>query len=203
MTKILVVVLGFASVITGLGQDFRSQISVGTDWNFPVSNKEFAGNVSFRSLKIKYRDWINEKLTVGGDLGFAHYQDRLPPDVYGTAPTLIYAELFTHATSYTATLAGEYQFMPYAVVMPHAGFGLGVSHNQYFLFYNRFEDSEKSWGLILRPHVGATVRFGKEATWGINAGIQFDFATSKVPDYDYKNFSTVGFYLGVIKLRRA
>ncbi len=183
-------------------QFFDKYYSVVFDVNKPLSNTEFIKNTSTRGAKFIYREFINEKFSVGGEFGLATYNDYVPPAVYTNGNTSIYTDFFGYAYNYSLTLSGEYYFITDKWIMPYAGFGFGAAYNRYTIFYNIYGDEDKKWGALFRPNVGTLMRFGKKTSWGATAGIHLDFSTAKSKDFDYKNFSNLGFQIGLVYMKR-
>jgi hypothetical protein len=190
-----------ASMNVALAQDFRKYYSIVFDANKPLSNKEYIDNISTRGAKFVYREFINERFTMGGELGFATYNDHLPPGVYGSNPA-VYAEVFSYVYNYTLTLSGEYYFVKNRWILPYAGLGLGVSYSRIDAYYNIFQDEEKKWGALIRPNAGVLMRFGKTSRWGASIGLHLDYSTIKSENFDYKNFSNLGLQAGLFVMIR-
>ena len=186
----------------GLGQEFKKYYAVVTDVNKPLSNTEFLKKTSTRGAKFIYREFINEKLAMGGEVGFVTYNDYIPPTVYTSGNTSIYTDLYSYVYHYSATLSGEYYFITNQWIMPYAGLGIGVAYNRLTAYYNIFQDEEKKWGALFRPNVGTLMRFGNKARWGATFGVHFDYSTIKSTDFDYKNFTNLGFQAGLMVIIR-
>jgi hypothetical protein len=187
-------------------QYFSKYFGAALDVNKPIVNTEFIGATSTRGMKIMYREFINDRLTVGGEATLATFKDYLAPAVYTSSSnpnTSIYTDIYPFVYSYTLTFAGEYFFTTEKGVMPFAGFGLGAAHNQFTMYYNVYQQEDKRWGAIIRPHAGVIVRFGKESNWGLMAAAHLGYATTKSTDTDYNNgFATIGIQLGLVFLKQ-
>jgi hypothetical protein len=184
-------------------QDYSKYFSVTLDFNKPIVNKEFISNISQKSYKLVYREFITERFTVGGELGMATYSDYIPPYVYVQDNTSIYTDIYSYVYNYTIALSGEYFFTTDKVVMPYAGLGLGAAYNQFTMFFNVFQQQDNRWGAMVRPHAGAILRFGKKSNWGVMSDLHLDYSTTKSEDTDYNNgFANVGLQFGLVYLKR-
>jgi len=182
----------------GQGQFMNKYFGMVWDVNKPLSNTEFIKNISPLGLKITYREFVNQKFSIGVDLGFASYEDHLEPAIYVDGNTSTFAELYGYAFNTSLTLAGEYYFLTDKPVMPYVGFGLGAAYNKYTMYYNIFDNQDKVWGLMLRPSAGALISFGKNSPLGVITGLHYDYATTKSSDFDYENFSSLGIQVGLV-----
>jgi hypothetical protein len=184
-------------------QVYSKYFAATLDINKPILNKEFINKFSQNSYKLIYREFITERLTVGGELGMATYSDYIPPYVYVQDNTSIYTDIYPYVYNYSIALSGEYFFTTDKIVMPYAGFGLGAAYNQFTMYYNVFQQQDSRWGAMVRPHAGAIFRFGKESNWGLISDVHLDYATTKSEDTDYnKGFANVGLQLGLVYLKR-
>jgi hypothetical protein len=188
--------------MTCVAQTFDKYYALVVDVNKPLSNTEFVKQISMRGAKFIYRESIGEKFSAGAEIGFATYNDYLPPTVYTSGNKSIYTDLYTYVYNYTLAISGEYYFVTQSWIMPYAGLGLGVSYNRFTAYYNIFQDEDKAWGGLVRPHVGTLFKFGKRSAWGANLAIHLDYSTTKSEDWDYKNFSNVGLQAGLVYMMR-
>lgn len=191
-------------VVAGsLQAQFSKYYAAGFDFNMPIVNREFIDNFSQQSYKLVYREFVNDRLTVGGELGMATYNDYIPPYVYQQDNLSIYTDIFSYVYNYTLTVSGEYFFTTEKIAMPYAGFGIGAAYNQFTMYYNVYQQQDKRWGALIRPHAGVIVRFSKNSNWGVMTDLHLDYATTKSQDTDYNNgFANVGLQVGLVYLKR-
>jgi hypothetical protein len=178
------------------GQDFKKYYSLVWDFNAPISNRELISKSTLRSGRFIYRETINNRFSVGGDIGFATYHDHLPPDVYTSGNNSLYAEVFPFAYNYTFTFSGEYYYLDQDRLKAFAGIGIGASYNKFTAYYNVFSNEDKTWGALFRPNTGVLVRLGKKWRWAGRIAFHLDYATNKSTDFDYKNFINAGLDAG-------
>ena len=204
MRSIVIIILVFTINLAGWGQDFRKYFGVAIDFNKPIVNKEFISSLSKKGYKVVYREFINDRLSIGGEAALASYNGYIPPAVYTQDDlTFIYTDIYAYVYSYSLAFSGEYFFSTKNIVMPYSGVGLGVAYNQFTMFYNVYKQQDNRWGALVRPHGGAILRFSKKSNWGIMADVHLDYATTKSEDTDYdKGFATVGFQAGLVFIRQ-
>jgi outer membrane protein W len=109
-------------------------------------------------------------------------------------------DYFNNVFQAAAVVSGQYYFPigDNEHFFPYAGLGLGANRNSYSVSYNIYNDEEQHWGFLARPEAGMVVRIGSRRKFGLLAAVHYDFSTNKSENYGYKNFSTVGFQLGVM-----
>ena len=202
MIRFFLPLIFIGNCIPGLSQDFKKYYAIVFDANMPLSNKDFVDNISKRGARFIYREHINSKFSVGGDLGFATYNDRLPPQTYTNGNTTVFAELFNYVYNYTLSLSGEYYFTEEKWIKPFAGLGIGMCYSRYTFYYNVFADQDRAWGGLVRPNVGTLLRFGKRSRLAARISIHFDYSTTKSADFDYNNFTNLGADAGLTLLFR-
>lgn len=202
MIRFFLIFIFAGSFIPGISQDFKKYYAVVFDANKPLTNKEFINNPSTRGGRFIYRESINNRFSAGGEIGFATYNDHLPPQTYPSGSSTVFAELFTYAYNYSLTISGEYYFTEGMWIKPFVGFGLGAAYNRYTSFYNVFADSDGVWGALFRPNAGALMRFGKKSRWAGRVSTHFDYSTTKSPNFDYNSFINVGVDAGITLIVR-
>ena len=99
-------------------------------------------------------------------------------------------------------MSGQYYFKQEDEdrLFPYAGLGLGASTNQYVLYYNIYQDTERSWGFLVRPEAGVIFRFTDRSSLGVMAAVHFDYSTNKSDNFAYNSFSALGFQLGLVSM---
>jgi len=68
------------------------------------------------------------------------------------------------------------------------------------LYYNIYEDTERSWGFLARPEIGVLFRFTERGSVGVMAAIHYDYSTNKSVKFDYDHFSSFGFQIGLMAM---
>jgi opacity protein-like surface antigen len=199
--RVLVVFVVFAlSSLVASAQYYDKLYFIDWNLNQPLTNTDFVGNTSTRGGRVGFRQFINENIGVGVDINWAGYDDYIERQTYASTNGALTTDFFKYVESYAGTVVTDYYFLTDSKLMPYAGLGLGAGYNNYKLYYNVFSSSEGSWGFVVRPQAGAWLRFGERSTWALHAGVHYGFSTSHNKELDYKNFSNVGFQIGLVKL---
>jgi hypothetical protein len=175
---------------------------VNLDVNKPLSNTSWVSNTSARGIRAGYRVFINRQFSAGIDISWTAFDQYIPTETYVNGPTSITTDYFRYIYSYSAALSGQYNFDVGSgdKFFPYAGLGLGAMNNDFVLYYNAYQDAERSWGFLARPEAGVLVKFGSRRSIGAMAAIHYDYSTSKSKRFDYSNFSAVGFQIGLMFL---
>jgi hypothetical protein len=166
----------------------------------PMSNTDWIEDVTLASGRIGYRGFIRPNFSAGLDLGWATYDQYVPPVTIENSSGAITTDYFNYIYSYTGVISGQYYFKEEDEdrLFPYAGLGLGAATNEYVLYYNIYEDTERSWGFLARPELGILFRFSDRSSLGIMAAVHYDYSTNKSEKFQYNNFSALGFQIGLI-----
>ena len=128
------------------------------------------------------------------------YDQYKPTETTETGSGAITTDYFKYVYSYSAAASAQYNFRlgESETFYPYVGLGLGANSNEYTLYYNIYKDSETKWGFLARPEAGILVKFGQRRSLGAMAAVHYDYSTNKSENFDYDNFSSVGFQVGII-----
>jgi hypothetical protein len=173
---------------------------VNLDVNQPVSNTNWIKDASARGIKAGYRAFINSRFSAGLDVTSSTLDQYQPRETIQNPTGALTTDYFKYLYTYSAVASGQYTFKvgEGRKFFPYAGLGLGALHTEYVLYYNIYKDSEASWGFLARPEAGILVRFGERRSIGAMAAVHYDYATNKSEKFNYSNYSTVGFQIGVM-----
>jgi hypothetical protein len=200
MRYLIVLIFLFQSLMS-LAQD--RYVYVNLDINTPLSNRSWVGSTSSSGIRAGIRSFINDKFSVGLDLGMANYDDYLPTATYQTGTKTITTDYFKYVYSFSAVASGQYNFRVGngEKLFPYAGIGVGAENNEYVRYYNVYKDTDTSWGFLARPEAGILFKFTRYRSLGAMAAVHYDFATNRSNVFNYNNFSNIGFQIGVVFLQ--
>ncbi len=199
----LVLVVLLVCCITAQAQD--SYFFINWDVNTPLTNKEWIGNTSTRGAKIGFRKFVGteRKYALGVDVNWSYFQEYKPTETFQKPGGAITTDYFNDLFFIGITAHGQYYF-PVGNrehVFPYAGIGLGANRNVFTVSYNIYQDEEIGWGLLARPEAGVLIRIGTRRKLGAMAAVHYDYSTAKSSSYEYNNFTSFGFQLGVMLLQ--
>lgn len=198
--RYIIILIGLFSSTALLAQ--QKYMYVNLDVNKPLSNTEWIKDLTLTAGKVGYRGFITPNFSAGLDLGWANFDQYEPTSTIENATGAITTDYFHYIYQYSGVISGQYYFKPEEEdrFFPYAGLGLGANTNEYVLYYNIYEDTERSWGFLARPEIGMLWRFSERSSLGIMAAIHFDYSTNQSEKFNYNNFSTVGFQIGIMSM---
>ena len=185
------------------GQDFDRFYFLSWDNNTPMSNKDFISQASSLGSKLGFRKRINDedKLWVGGDFGWAVYKQYIPTNTYTYGTQSITTDLYNYAYNYSVSVNLDYFFSPMEkIVAPYGGLGIGAAYDKFTQYYNIYGSKSTSWGFLVRPEAGVLIGFKENSPWRIKAAVHYDYSTNMSTDFGYKNFVSMGFQVGLVKM---
>lgn len=200
MKRILFIALFLFSCTLVFSQE--KYIYLNLDVNKPTSNTSWIDDVSIAGGKLGYRGFIRPNFSAGLDIGWANYDQYEPTVTKQVTNGAITTDYFHYVYAYTGVASGQYYFKDEDEdrFFPYAGLGLGANMNEYVLYYNIYEDSERSWGFLARPEIGVLYRFTDHGSLGIMAAIHYDYSTNQSEKFGYNNFTGVGFQIGLMAM---
>ncbi len=198
--RIIIFSVCFLSSGLLLGQ--QKYLYLDLDINKPLSNTEWINGVSIAGGKLGYRGFIRPNFSAGVDIGWSSFDDYEPTTTKQNPTGAITSDYFHYIYNYSAVVSGQYYLRTEEEdrFFPYAGLGLGANTNEYVLYYNIYEDSQRSWGFLARPEAGLLFRFTDRGSLGVMAAIHFDYSTNKSDKFNYNNFSALGFQIGLMSM---
>lgn len=198
--RCLIILIGLLSSTALFAQ--QKYIYLSLDVSKPLSNTRWISDVTFAAGKLGYRGFITPNFSAGVDIGWASFDQYEPTSTKETGTGAITTDYFHYIYQYSGAISGQYYLKPEGEerFFPYAGLGLGASTNEYVLYYNIYEDRERSWGFLTRPEVGLLWRFSERSSLGIMAAIHYDYTTSKSEKFSYNSFSSIGFQIGLMSM---
>src|SRR5690606_11161020 len=122
------------------------------DGNKPLSHTSWISDMTLSAGKLGFRGFIRPNFSAGLDLGWANFNQYVPTETRQTGSGAITTDYFNYIYTYSAAVSGQYYLKDEDEdrLMPYVGLGLGASTNEYVLYYNVYQDSERSWGFLAR-----------------------------------------------------
>jgi hypothetical protein len=173
------------------------------DINTPAAT-DFVSGTSTNGAKVGFRFFPadNDKFSVGVDAHWGSYNEYVPRQTMQTSDGHITTDYFKYVYAFGLAASGQYYFKAGEGdrFYPYAGLGLGANNNQYMIYYNIYQEEETRWGFLVRPEAGIIVRAGRSI--GFMAAAHYDYSTNRSEYFDTKNFSSLGFQLGIVLMNR-
>lgn len=195
------------------GRDFDHFFFLSWDGNTPVSNPDFIKQSSSLGTKFGFRKRLNDedRLWVGGDLGWAVYKQYIPTQTYTTGTQSLTTDLYNYSYNYSLTANIDYFFFPMEkLFVPYTGLGFGAAYDKFTQYYNIYGSTGDSWGFQVRPEAGILIGFKENSLWRIKAAVHYDYSSNSMnlgsnnfipsTNNNYKNFINTGFQIGLVKM---
>ncbi|MBX2960870.1 MAG: hypothetical protein KF687_00060 [Cyclobacteriaceae bacterium] len=168
-------------------------------WSIMVPTyKEYVGNTSTNNFRVGFTRFLNERFGFGIDGGYAVLDDYVPRQTYTYPGGAITTDMFNYMYYYTLTGSGKYFFIHDGLVVPYVALGAGASFTDYTIYYNAYTEVDEKFGFLIRPELGTYFRFEKYSALGLKASVTWDYTTNKSDHIDVKNFSGLGFQIGLV-----
>jgi hypothetical protein len=173
--------------------------------NIPLSSTEYIDNFSSRGARVGYRKFIGmgKRFSAGLDFNWGQYDQYKPKETFVNETGAITTDYYNYIYQYGLTVSGQYYF-PLGDndrFFPYVGLGLGANRNEYTVYYNIYTDTDEVFGFLARPEAGIFVGVGERRKVGFMAVVHYDFSTNSTERFDYSNFSSLGFQLGIVMLQ--
>jgi hypothetical protein len=174
------------------------------DNNYPLSNKDWLKSGSPHGGVLGFRYFIrDQQFSIGLDLNWTTFDQYEPTRTFQEENGAITTDYYKYIYQYGAVVSAQYyQPIGSKIVFPYYGIGLGANYNQFTIYYNIYEDTQKGWGFLARPEAGVLVKFGEHRSLGAIAAVHYDYSTVKNKDYDYSGFSSFGWKIGIVLTSR-
>jgi hypothetical protein len=185
-----------------IGLHAQKYVFAGLDVNKPLSNTEWVNATSNKGFKIGYRTFLNDKFSAGVDLSSNTFEQYNPTETRQTGNGALTTDYYKYIYSYSLALNGQYNFSigQGQTFFPYVGIGLGANNNDYVVYYNIYEDSDRNWGFLVRPEAGILVKISKRGSFGVTGALHYDYSTNRSEKFNYNSFSAMGFHIGVMLL---
>jgi len=189
----------------GLVQAQDNYFFVNWDINTPMTNTNWIGATSTRGIRAGYRAVIGpqRRFSAGLDVSWATFSEYKPTQTFQQEAGAITTDYFNYIYQLSFAASGQYYFHKSnnERFFSYVGMGLGANQNKYTVFYNIYKDQQQQWGFLARPEAGILLRISTRKRIGLMAAVHYDYSTNKSSDYNYSNFSAVGFSIGLMSMQ--
>src|SRR5918993_546487 len=97
-------------LIPFLSQAQSNYLYITWDYNIPLTNTEWLDNSASRGGKVGYRAFLNDRMSVGLDLGWTTFTKYSPRETFQNATGAITTDYFKYIYSYSAAASVQYYF---------------------------------------------------------------------------------------------
>ena len=158
--------------------------------------KDIVDKTSLRGADATILYGINDKFSVGLNIGFQDFYQKFPRAVYKLSDGSDISAVLTNSIQTIPLLATvRYNFLPGARIQPYASAGAGgalVSNKQ---FIGEYPNDDNKLSFAAKPGVGVYIPFRKQGEVGLNLGVNYNYIAYKQDNIS--NLSYIGFTVGI------
>ncbi len=165
----------------------------------PVGHsRDFIQNMSFGGLNLSWEYFVTHHLTVGASFTYNNYNRKLGQRIYRPTPDMaINAAQFRYTQVFPLKVNVRGYFNPDGFIKTYAGLGIGALSAGEHIVIQDIDEWNNSWGFLISPEVGALIPFGRNANYGANVGIGYNYSTNKTDFADIKINGRNSFYFNI------
>jgi Outer membrane protein beta-barrel domain len=167
------------------------------DINIPVNNN-FTNKTSLDGFQMDYRKMIKPDLSVGLEINWASYEQYYPRKTYQIPNGAVTTDFYSYLYTFPLAISVHHYFHGNNKIFPYAGLALGATYAEMKLFYNTYSSSDYNWGFLIRPELGAIVKFSDNSSWGLMIGARYNYSTNTQSNFKINGIQSVGFQLGLV-----
>lgn len=176
---------------------FDQLFSFAWDVNIPTGNK-FVDATSWAGGRIEFRKMLKNNISIGTDLSWNSYYEYKSYQTYSVnATTDITTDLYKYNYTLPMALLIHKYFPSDGILVPYVGFGIGATYSEPRLIFNIYELIYDNWGFLIRPEVGAIIKFDRAGDVGAIIGARYSYSTNSEEDLHIESLESIGFQLGI------
>lgn len=146
------------------------------------SFSDYIDKSSFENYSIAM-EWIMlNSVSVGGEIGYSYFKQRLPRALYQSGDQTISAIQTRTLTQYPIQAFVNYQFLRNNMVQPYLQVSAGGSILDYTVYYGTLADQKQKFSLTYGVGIGSKFLFRKDGNFGADVRIKYAGTSFK---YDY------------------
>jgi outer membrane protein len=151
--------------------------------------KSFISTSSFRGAAIAYRYRIQEKFSVGADMGWNTFYERRAYDTYTSGTVSLSGVQYRYINAMPIYLAGDYYLKPGEKLNPFVGLGVGTLYTRRNTDMNLYTLENKIWAFALRPEAGVLVNANPALDIILVGKYNYGFAAGGLDAQSYFTFN--------------
>ncbi len=168
------------------------------DINVPINNN-FTNKTSLDGFQMDYRKMIKPDLSVGLEINWASYDQYYPRKTYQIPSGAITTDFYSYLYTFPLALNVHHYFhVKSNMIFPYAGLALGATYSEMKLYYNTYVSSDYNWGFLIRPELGAIIKFSESSPAGLLIGARYNYSTNSQSSFKINGIQSVGFQLGIV-----
>jgi hypothetical protein len=201
---ISMITMAAALVVSAQGKYYPafSDELFGLSWdiNIPVNNN-FTNKTSLDGFQMDYRKMIKHDLSVGLEINWASYEQYYPRKTYQIPSGAVTTDFYSYLYTFPLAVNAHHYFHVSNMIFPYAGLALGATYSEMKLYYNTYVTSDYNWGFLIRPELGAIMKFSENSSWGLLIGARYNYSTNSQSEFKINGIQSIGFELGLVALK--
>ena len=190
MKKVLyILIIVFMFVINVNAQDNNYQVNANKSyatnyptmiWNFDYSMGfavgdfgDFINEASFRGFFMDGRSMINEKVSIGGGMGWNIYDQSYDRATYEFDSGALTGKRWNYMFQMPLFVNAHYYFSHSGAVQPRIGLNTGGYYTEYEVQMGTFAVTDKEWRFGFTPEVELFFPFGGD--WGMSISGKYNY----------------------------
>lgn len=195
MQKKLLIIL----FLVGLGISAKAQnslYSVNYVVTLPMGNTaDFIDVVSGRGFSFEYQKFINDHVTIGGEVGYSTLYQRTDNQVYTLETASLSGIQYRYQNSFPILATASYYHSFTDLIRPYASLGLGTLASNRIIEMGMYESNNTSWQFAFRPELGTLIQPSDNIAFRIGAKYYGALEGGGLPGQ-----SNIGFNIGFVIL---
>lgn len=204
MKKILII----AICLLGLSPFIKAQmLNLNYQIGLPLGDtKDYINKASFRGFDLEYHQFLGEKFSIGGALGWNVYykeKDNATGDFKFSGNDAVYTmtgNQYRYINTVPMLAIGRYYFTDESsMIRPFVGLGVGTSWTEKRLELGQYSSTISRWQFSLAPEAGMYVPINDQ--FAFNFGVRYMYGTKashgRIPEMQNLSFNIGIILMGV------
>jgi len=194
---LIIITMFFLGIMTTSAQQGELRLTASVAGATPVGQfKDLVDKTSFRGADLSFLYGINDRLSVGLNLGFQDFYQKFPRALYKLEDGSDISAVLTNSVQTIPLLAtARYNFMPGTSIQPYVSAGAGGAAIVNRQFIGEYPNEDNKISFAAKPGVGVYIPFHKTGEAGLNLGVNYTYIPYKLDNIS--NLSYIGFTLGI------
>lgn len=155
---------------------------------------DFSNNISPRGVDFEVQRFINEELSVGFNIGWNLFREKIPEETFYYDDLTITGVQFRYSNIVPLTLVVKKYFTGEGDYLPYLGFGLGTSYNEKRNDIGVFSLTDDKWLFNIAPEIGMLYDMNYKS-W-ISVKLKYNYGV-KSGEFPAQSFISLGVGIGL------
>ena len=179
---------------------FYDMFSFAWDVNVPVNNT-FVSQTSYDGFKMEGRRMIKDNSSIGLELSWNGYYQYRPRKTYELQNGAVTTDFYSYIYTLPMAVNVHHYFHAGKVVTPYVGLALGATYSEQRLYYNTYVSYADNWGFLVKPELGAILKFNEHSGFGLLIGADYSYSTNSEDAFSISSLQSFGLQLGLVFMK--